>query len=242
MLCLFSVCKGYSQPQVQVKGTVYDVTQRIPLEGVSVLSSSGRGTATDSNGHYTLSLPPNDSIYFSYINKPTKSTAVKDIAYPWDFNMSLHVTSGLLPTVVVRAKSYRLDSMQNRLDYAKVFSFQKPNPLSSINVGSNGAVGMDPAEIINMFRFKRNRRILSLQRRLLQQEQDKYIDHRFTRTIVKKLTGIQSDELDSFMVRYRPDYYFVQNCNDLELYQYIWEAGKQYQVFLKQRNLVTSGN
>lgn len=227
-------CNLNSYSQVQIKGTVYDVTQRIPLEGVSVLSSSGRGAVTDSNGHYSIMLPNNDSIYFSYINKPTKPVAVKDITYPWDFNMSLHVTSGLLPTVIVRPKSYRLDSMQNRADYARIFSFQKPNPLNSINTGAGGVVGMDPNEIINMFRFKRNRRILAFQNRLLQQEQDKYIDHRYNKAIVKKLTGLQGSALDTFMVRYRPDYYFVQACNDLELYQYIWQAGKQYAAITKR--------
>jgi len=213
---------------------VYDITQRIPLEGVSVLSASGRGTATDSNGHYTIMLPSSDSIYFSYIGKPTKPVAVKDIAHPWEFNMSLHVTSGLLPTVIVRGKSYKLDSMQNRADYARIFNFQKPNPLNTVNVGAGGVVGMDPNEIINMFRFKRNKRILAFQNRLMQQEQDKYVDHRFTKTIVKKLTGLQGEKLEAFMVRYRPDYYFVQACNDLELYQYIWQAGKQ---FLARKNL-----
>ncbi|MES2773249.1 MAG: carboxypeptidase-like regulatory domain-containing protein [Bacteroidota bacterium] len=229
-------CINTVSAQVQVKGTVYDVTQRIPLEGVSVLSATGRGTSTDSNGHYSIMLPSNDSIYFSYIGKPTKPVAVKDINQPWDFNMSLHVTSGLLPTVIVRPKSYRLDSMQNRADYAKIFNFQKPNPLNSINTGTSGVVGMDPNEIINMFRFKRNRRIQAFQTRLLQQEQDKYIDHRYNKKIVKKLTGLQGEDLDKFMVRYRPDYYFVQACNDLELYQYIWQAGKQYLAISKRGN------
>ena len=215
---------------MQIKGTVYDVSQKIPLEGVSVLSASGRGTSTDSNGHYVLNLADKDSIFFSYFGKPTKPVAVKDIQYPWDFNMSLHVSSGLLPTVIVRPKSYRLDSMQNRADYARIFNFQKPNPLTTVNTGAGGVVGMDPNEIINMFRFKRNRRIQAFQTRLMQQEQDKYVDYRYNRKIVKKLTGFEGDVLDKFMKRYRPDYYFVQSCNDLELYQYIWQAGKQFRA------------
>lgn len=223
-------CNNISYAQVQIKGTVYDITQRIPLEGVSVLSNTGKRTSTDSAGHYSITLLQKDSIFFSYFGKPTKPVAVKDIAYPWDFDMSLHVTSGLLPTVIVRPKSYRFDSLQNRADYAKIFNFQKSNPLNSINVGRGGVLGMDPNEIINMFRFKRNKRILAFQKRLMQQEQDKYIDHRFNKTIVKKLTNLESPALDSFMIRYRPDYYFVQSCNDLELYQYIWESGKKFIV------------
>lgn len=216
-----------SYSQVQIKGTVYDITQRVPLEGVSVLSTMKQGTSTDSNGHYNITLLARDSIYFSYFGKPTRPVAVQDISTPWEFNMSLRVTSGLLPTVVVKPKSYHLDSLQNRADYAKIFNFQKPNPFKSVNIGG-GLVGMDPNAIINMFRFKRNKRIESFQKRLIQQEQDKYIDHRFNKIIVKKLTGLQAPILDTFMIRYRPSYYFVQSCNDLELYQYIWESGKEF--------------
>jgi len=235
---LFAViCIGFCLPansQVQVKGTVYDVTQRNPLMDVTVLSSSGRAAVTDSFGHYSLVLESMDSIHFSYLGKPTKPVAVKDIPYPWDFNMSLHVTTGMLPSVIVRPRSFRYDSMQNRMTYSKVFDFQKPNPLSTINSSPSGVVGMDPNAIINMFRFRRNRRMLAFQERLVQQEQDKYVDHRYNKAIVKRLTGLDKEELDAFMVRYRPDYDFVQSCNDLELFQYIWSCSKQYETFRKR--------
>ena len=142
--------------------------------------------------------------------------------------MSLKVTvRNALPNVIVRPRSYKLDSMENRADYAKIFGYQKPNPLRNINVGG-GAVGIDPNEVINMFRFKYNRRMQAFQNRLVEQEQDKYVNYRFNKTIVKKLTKLQGEQLDTFMARYRPSYYFVQASNDLELYQYIWMAGKQF--------------
>jgi len=233
---MVSLCACTLFGQVELKGTVYDVTQRIPLEGVSVSSTSGLGAVTDSNGQYILKLPSTDSVYFSYLGKPTKPVAVKDITVPWDFNMSLKIRSDLLPNVIVRPRNYKMDSIQNRADYKGIFGFQKPNPLNTINVGSNGAVGMDPNAIINMFRFKRNKRILAFQNRLMQQEQDKYIDYRYNRKIVKRLTGLESPLLDTFMVRYRPDYYFVQARNDLELYQYIFQAGKEFTAMLGKTN------
>ena len=62
---------------------------------------------------------------------------------------------------------------------------------------------------------------MALQRRLLQQEQDAYIDHRFKKLFVIKLTGLSGVALDSFMVAYRPDYEFLLTMNDLEFGYYI---------------------
>lgn len=214
--------------QVQIRGTVYDATQKNPLGNVVVASNRGRNTVTDSSGNYTITLQPDDSIYFSYAGKGTKKYLVKEITYPYAFDMSLKVKQqNVLPNVTVIARNYHQDSAENRADYAKVFNYRKVNPLSTIN--SNGGVtGIDPNSIIDLFRVKHNRRIQALQTRLLEQEQDKYITYRFNKAVIKKLTGLQGQSLDTFIQRYRPSYDFVQACNDLELYQYIWLAGKQY--------------
>lgn len=228
-LTVFSwLLAGKLTAQIDIKGTVYDATQKVPLENVSVLTYKGLSTVTDSAGNYHLSVQPDDSIYFSYGLKATKKYLAKEIAYPYAFDMSLKVkVQYTLPNVIVRGRTYRMDSLANRNDYAKVFNYQKPNPLKNFNT-SGGVVGIDADAIINMFRFKHNRQMLNLQNRLVQQEQDKYIDYRFSKAVVKKLTKLQGAELDSFMVRFRPSYYFVQACNDLELYQYIWLCNQKY--------------
>ena len=108
-----------------------------------------------------------------------------------------------------------MDSLQNRKDYEKIFNYKKPGlELTDGSVG--GGVGFDLDEIINVFRFKRNRRLLAFQERLIDDEQDKFIDHRFTRYIVKKITDLDGDAEDSFMCRYRPSYQFTQLATDYE--------------------------
>jgi hypothetical protein len=208
-----------------VSGTIYDITARRPLEAVAVLSTSGRGTITDSVGRYSLTVKKTDSIWFSLIGKTTMKYAVDTISNLSGFDIMLHIKATQLPEVTVRNRYYRFDSIQNRNDYAKVFNFRKPslqiinNP--TYNTTPGVTAGLDINEIINMFRFKRNRQILALQRRLLQQEQDAYVDHRFKKLFVIKLTGLSGAALDSFMVAYRPDYEFLLTLNDLEFGYYI---------------------
>src|SRR5882762_5250097 len=85
--------------QVEIKGTVYDRSQLHPMPGVSVLGTSGMGTATDSSGHYSIKLPSGDSIYFSYLGKSTSKFPVKDIPDGLPFDMSLQVGVDSLPEI-----------------------------------------------------------------------------------------------------------------------------------------------
>ena len=79
-----------------------------------------------------------------------------------------------------------------------------------------------------MFQFKKNRRMLAFQKRIILEEQDKFVDHRFTPYLVKKITHMTSPELDSFMVRYRPSYHFTQTSSDYDFAEYIELAAQDY--------------
>ena len=66
-------------------------------------------------------------------------------------------------------------------------------------------------EFINIFRFKRNKRLKFMQNRLLEQEQETYINYRFNKVLVKRITHLEGKDLDTFMARYRPDFEFTKN-------------------------------
>jgi hypothetical protein len=79
-----------------------------------------------------------------------------------------------------------------------------------------------------MFRVKRNRSIEALQKRLIEQEQEKYVNNRYSKQFVRKITRLQSPELDTFMARYRPGYELVTQLNELELGYYVQKSFEQY--------------
>jgi hypothetical protein len=220
---------------ITISGTVFDISARRPLEAVAVISSSGKGTVTDSMGHYSIQVRETDSIWFSLIGKTTMKYPVDTISNTDRFNVMLHLRAFDLPEVTVRNSFYKFDSLQNRRDNAKGFDFRKPTLRLSSNPNYNPGgltVGFDINEIINMFRVKRNNSLLYLQRRLIMQEQDNYVSSRFTKPFVRKITKLTSPELDSFMVRYRPDYETVLRLNDLELG---YMVQKDYENYRSQR-------
>ena len=228
-----------SAQQIRVSGRVYDMSQYTPLEAVTVLSTSGTGTISDSTGRYTIIVNENDSIWFSYLDKPTPKYPVKLILNIQNFEISLHVNVTELKQVQVMPRNYRLDSLQNRLDYAKAFNFQKPGIGTSLNIGPNGGAGLDLDEFINMFRFRRNRRMLAFQDRLLQEEEDRFIDYRFNRVLIIKLTKLHGEELNDFILHYRPSVEFIRNSTEYELQDYI---KKSYSHFERYKSMMRNLN
>ena len=125
-----------------VRGVVYDSSRNYPLEAVSVLSTSGTGAITNGEGFYEIRVTEKDSIWFSYLNKPTIKFPVIKIGNPMQFDISLQVSVPVLREVKVFPRNYKLDSIRNRQDYAKVFNYRKPG-LRLVTPSSGAGVGFD---------------------------------------------------------------------------------------------------
>ncbi len=232
-IIIFFLCfaiKSNAQ-SITVSGNVFDISGRRPIESV-IVSSGQNQTTTDSLGRYIITVKSKDSLWFSLFGKNTQKFPVDTVSDPHNFNIMIHVPGYDLPEVRVRNSYYRLDSIQNRNDYAKYFNYQPPGLRLSNNqqlFGSGGlTVGLDLNEIINMFRFHRNRNLQFLQKRLVSQERDKYVDYRFTKRFVQKLTHLEGASLTNFMAFSRPSYDLLGVLNDLELGLYIQKKYSEY--------------
>ena len=183
--------------QLTISGNVFDSSRTIPIPNVLVKSSGGTQAITDSTGHYEIVTTDKDSLSFIYNNKPTAQFSVKQIKNIGSFDISLHVRVvekfKTLKEVKIYTQNYRQDSIENRLFYSKKFNFEKPGISSSINP-SSGAVGLDLAEFINIFRFRRNKQIQKMQVRLLEEEQENYIKYRFNKLAIKRITRLEGAE------------------------------------------------
>ena len=214
--------------QYKVRGTVLDSSRNYPLQAVSVMTTSGRGTITDGDGQYTIEVNERDSIWFSYLGKPTPRYAVLKIADVTQFDIALKLKADVMEEVRIKNRSYRMDSIQNRKDYAKIFNYQKVSVGSMTSVNATGA-GFDIQELIRLFQFRKNKATLKFQQRLLEQEREKFIDHRFNKGLVMRLTNLDGEELDLFMQKFRPSYEFTAAASDYDFQLYIKKAFEAYQ-------------
>lgn len=241
LITVLILCNQILIAQVQVTGTVYDRSQMHPMPGVSVVATSGGGTITDSLGNYSIKLRSTDSIYFSYLNKPTDKFPVKKIPADQPFDISLEVDIESLPTVLVNPKIYRQDSLENRIEYQKIFDYGK-DYVTDVKSNRGGGMGVG-IDFDMFFDGRKTRRILAFQKRLEQEEKDKYIDHRFTKALVKKITGLEPPALDTFMVEYRPSYEFIQSFEtEYEYYKFISDWGKSFNEIWKEEHAVKKNN
>ena len=219
---------------------MYDSSKINLVEGVRVVSTGGLFAITDSMGRFSLLVNERDSVLFYYRSKPTQKFVVKDIPDPSHFNISLHVTVkgkySTLKEVVVHSRSYRQDSLENRQNYSDIFSYKKPGLSTSIMPG--GGVGADVDELINIFRFKRNRRLKAFQSRLEREEEEKYVNYRFNRNFVRRITQLNGVALDSFIVRYRPSYEFTVNADEITFNRYILNSSYSFKRYMQQMDLM----
>jgi hypothetical protein len=144
------------------------------------------------------------------------------------FDIALRLKSDVMQEVIVRNRSYRQDSIQNRKDYAKVFNFHRPTIGSMTSIGPTGA-GIDLDELIRVFQFKKNKSMEKFRERLEDQEREKFIDHRFSKALVKRLTNLDSSALDVFMLRYRPTYSFTLMASEYDFQLYIKKCFELFQ-------------
>ena len=235
LLLLFLCISSFSlRAQLTVSGTVLDITKANRVENVRVISTGGMIAVTDSMGRYTIKVKQEDTLTFVYKNKSTQPFLVNTIADPLEFDISIHMAIeskySVLKEVIVYSKSYKEDSIENRESYVNVFGYKKPGLSTSVVPG--GGVGADVNELINLFRFKRNKRLKAFKFRLEEQEQEKYINYRFNKITVRRITGLSGSSLDSFLVWYRPTYEFAAVSSELVFNQYILDASYQYRKWM----------
>ena len=206
----------------------------VTVPSVKVSTKKGNITYTDSVGRYGLNVDKSDSVCFSYMGKNTNFFPVKTIQYPAGFDIALQIKIQdkyrTLKEVVVIGKSYKEDSILNRENYRRVFDFAGGGIQLSETGATGGVPGLDLGSIIESFRFRRNKSMRVLQNRLIEEEQEKFIDHRFTKKLVQQITKLQGLELERFMKAYRPDYYFTSFSSDIEFHTYILEASKYFKT------------
>ncbi len=224
LVLLFQVfCVSEPKAQIIISGTVYDSSKLYVVPNVNVSSTSGLVITTDSLGAYHINVSKADSLSFFYRGKSTVKFPVETISNYNAFDISLRVRTNdkykLLKGVTVYADTYRKDSLETRMAYSKIFDFEKPGISSNYEPGA--AAGLDLDQLIGIFQFRKNKQNLAFQKRLVEQEQDRYVDYRFSSKVINRITGLSGDTLTRYKILYRPSYYFVMTGTLAQFYEYI---------------------
>jgi hypothetical protein len=140
------------------------------------------------------------------------------------------VIINLAAVTIHGTRSFKQDSIDNRLAYSKQFNYRAPKLTDAFSTDAK-----QPGELlsINLLTVvdvltKKSTPQYKFNKTLLNDEHETYIDHKFNRGNVSRITGLSGDTLSTFLVQYRPTYQLAQKYTDYDMEVYIKSCFKEF--------------
>jgi len=223
LLFLLNACSLYAQQEI--KGLVLDANTKQRVAGVYFYNTSSKeGVFNNLKGEFRILGEEGDVLilakegYFpDTITVQNQNTLILSLQRSSIWLKEVHVMS---------RKSPQQDLEQKKIDYESAY---KNGTSGSLLSKGSGGVGLSIDALYSLIsREGKNARYL--QEIIERDYRDALIDYRFTPQLVKSLTGLGDKEVESFLIRFRPDYYFILNSSDYELGVYIKNCFERYSV------------
>jgi TonB-dependent SusC/RagA subfamily outer membrane receptor len=143
---------------IVLKGRVVDAVTQAPIEGVSIaVKKTNRGTTTNANGEFSISVEKNDVLEFTYVGFESKRLVVHNAE---NVAVALNPQNADLRAVVVTATGIKKES--NRLGYAvqsidatKLTQARDADPINALKgnaagltININSEIGHSPGIIV----------------------------------------------------------------------------------------------
>jgi len=214
LLVLLLVCIGLLQAKAQVTlhGNVYDSVTNNPLTPVSIENlRTHQGTFSNAKGEFSMEAALGDYIIFTNVgyNKRVVQLKVSDNVIAFKVYMTLKTTT-LKPVIIKRGPTeYQKDSA-NRADiYKDAFDYQQQKSVFS------------PVTSVYQKFSKKYKNLRKFQDQIVDNEQQKFIDTRYTPELTHAMTLLQDEELASFINQYPMDYDYSRVATELEVKMWI---------------------
>ena len=213
-----------SQAQV-MKGIVVDGETNQPLYLVSILDLTNAQSAySDERGIYTMSAKNGDLLsfslngYHSIQRLATTDSVLRVLMFP----LNVHLQEYILHPEYT---PYQKDSAEMAARYSDQLNVTpiKPGYSSANGGGFTGLIGGAVQKVSRSYKQKKK-----FKENFIKDEQQKYIDTRYTPQLVSTLTGFSGDTLALFMNAYPMEYKFARTGTDLEMKVWIRDNYREY--------------
>jgi len=231
LILLFSCLLALAAHAQNVVGIVTDKATSEPLVGATVTYGK-LAMQTNRNGLFEF-----DGVK---LNDTLKVTVVGYLPYTvliMARNTSQHIemikkVNELKPVNIIGTKSFTQDSLNNRLDYAKSFNYQHPKLSDAITLNPGTRPGelltIDLLAIVRALTYKTTDEY-KFNKLLKRDEHEQYVDEKFNRGIVERVTGLKGDTLSAFLAEYRPTYDYVLKATPYDMQEYIKSCYRKFE-------------
>ena len=225
LIILFGITCLQSFAQLKfTEGLVFDAVTKERIAVVNIVNlRTGQSMYNNLNGVFKVAAEPGDLLVFSkmeYFNDTIR--VANDLAKVVYLNRSgitlrqVNIYDTLLSPRSIMAK--------NRSQYSKVYGTLANKDLLSF---SGGSVGLSIDALYNIFSAE-GRNAKHLRDVLEFDYKQNTVDYRFSKAFVGRITGLHGTQLDDFMRKYRPGYYFITYASEYELISSIRANLKRY--------------
>jgi hypothetical protein len=225
VLLLVCYCHGWGQQFLT--GKVFKKNSTEFLISVSIHNiTEQRYDLSEENGSYRIQAAPGDHIAFSSVGYMADTVTVTASLLTAEYTVYLDVRAQTLQAVRVgQFSNYQLDSMDRRKEYAWVYDHDNTPHVAKDRQGSDG-VGVT----LNIFRNSGSaaHQRKDLKKRLEKEEEEYYVDSRYNKDYVSRITHLKGDSLLQFMRRYRPSFDYCRKAANVDILVYISDSYKQY--------------
>lgn len=209
--------------QVRITGMVTDADSRAGLPSVSIWNKRTKvGTVSNETGRFYIEAMPGDTIEFSmlsYVRQQIVASGISSVQ-----NVALKRQIFGLQGVNVRGRIYHRDSLAVRDEYGRYFGYKRPGAMDVLKTLPSNPI----TALSYLIPSKARKRKEKFGEQLAYWEKEKHIDYRYNPELVAKLTSLESPELDTFMLAYRPSYNFLLSASDYDLMLFIKQSYAKY--------------
>ncbi len=224
--CVTTSSNSFAQKNDKRTGFLKDSTTQMPIVLASVTNLTTRETVMTSGvGKFSIAVKPNEILSFAAVGYYFDTLMVHSENNTAIIAAFLKPLGAYLGNVTVSSKGlnrYQLDSIERRKEFLQGIAGYMIPAVAKANSGAGIALNID--------RFSRNekkkRRAYTFYE---DNENEAYINYRFTPELVASLTGFKNDELQTFMQTYRPSTSWLRtNTSREDLVYYINAQLKNY--------------
>jgi hypothetical protein len=179
-----------------------------------------KNNRSDMGGNYKIPAVKGDTLIFSSAGYQPDTAIVNT----WMFLEKEGYTVFLKPNIVTlqtvqvdESSNYTKDSIARHEQYAWLDQVHREKLAGGKRFSDGVGISMSPLSYFNKKEVQRRK----FRKRLAQQEKEYYIDSRFPRTYVARVTGLHGDSLQTFVIRYRPSYDFCRSASQEDMLNYI---------------------
>ena len=218
IFCLLIFCDNVIAQINNISGIV--VTDSARLNGAEILNlKMNERSISDIRGFFFIKARKGDTIITKILNYKTDTLTVNNQYF---IVIKLKPSSRMLKEVVIKNTSLTpLEKYnENKKEYKDIYWKGDKSKMFQIGVGMVPGVGINIDKLYSAL-SKQGKDARRLQKILTQDYQNDVVDQRFTKSLVGNITGYKGEQLDDFIIKYRPSYEFVSKVTKYDIIQYI---------------------